>query len=234
MLIVDECSMVDIVLMYSLLRAVPDTMRIILVGDVDQLPSVGAGNVLRDIIESQVFPVVTLTKIFRQAASSRIITNAHRINHGEYPDLSNRAGTGFLLSKSCGLPDKAAELIVSLVKEPAVEVLQSPSFFHSSTHFRCKEERGGVSEPESVAAASNQPFWLLITGGILPQSCTVVGTLGTGLRSKVMQIKNNYDKEVFNGDIGTVEKIDMEERTLVIRFDDRSIDYDVTELDEIV
>ena len=79
--------MVDVMLMYSLLRAVPDTMRVILVGDVDQLPSVGAGNVLRDIIESAVFPVITLTKIFRQAASSRIITNAHKINHGEYPDL---------------------------------------------------------------------------------------------------------------------------------------------------
>ena len=83
-LIVDECSMVDVILMNALLRAVPDTMRLILVGDVDQLPSVGAGNVLRDIIESGVFPVITLAKIFRQAASSRIITNAHRINHGEY------------------------------------------------------------------------------------------------------------------------------------------------------
>ena len=87
--------MVDVILMYNLLRAVPDTMRLILVGDVDQLPSVGAGNVLRDIIASGVFPVVTLTKIFRQAASSRIITNAHRINKGEFPDLSNGRGTDF-------------------------------------------------------------------------------------------------------------------------------------------
>ena len=91
-LIIDECSMVDVILMNSLLRAVPDAMRLILVGDVDQLPSVGAGNVLRDVIASAAFPVVKLTKIFRQAASSRIITNAHRINHGEYPELSNGPG----------------------------------------------------------------------------------------------------------------------------------------------
>ena len=94
-LIVDEASMIDVVLMYSLLKAVPDSMRLILVGDVDQLPSVGAGNVLRDVIDSGAFPVVRLTRIFRQAASSRIITNAHRINHGEFPVLSNNRGTDF-------------------------------------------------------------------------------------------------------------------------------------------
>ena len=124
-LIVDECSMVDVILMYSLLRAVPDGMRLILVGDVDQLPSVGAGNVLRDIIASGVFPVVTLTKIFRQAASSRIITNAHRINRGEYPDLSNGRNTDFFF-QSMEDPEKAAGLIVELVRN------RLPGFYHTA------------------------------------------------------------------------------------------------------
>ncbi len=115
-LIVDECSMVDIVLMYSLLRAMPDGMRLILVGDVDQLPSVGAGNVLRDVIDSGAFPVVRLTRIFRQAASSRIITNAHRINKGEYPDLSNAHGTDFFF-QGVEEPEKAVVLITQLIKE---------------------------------------------------------------------------------------------------------------------
>ena len=118
-LIIDEASMIDVVLMYSLLRAVPDTMRLILVGDVDQLPSVGAGNVLRDIIDSGAFPVVRLTRIFRQAASSRIITNAHKINHGEFPVLTNNKGTDFFY-QSVEDPEAAAQLIIELVR-PAAE-----------------------------------------------------------------------------------------------------------------
>ena len=115
-LIVDECSMIDIMLMYALLRAMPDTMTLILVGDVDQLPSVGAGNVLRDVIESGVFPVVRLTKIFRQAASSRIITNAHRINRGLMPDISNGKNTDFFFIE-IEEPELAAQEIVTLVKD---------------------------------------------------------------------------------------------------------------------
>ena len=229
-LIVDECSMVDIVLMYSLLRAVPDTMRIILVGDVDQLPSVGAGNVLRDIIESQVFPVVTLIKIFRQAASSRIITNAHKINHGQYPDLSNGAGTDFFF-QSCEEPDKAAELIVNLVKSRLPKYYKVPP---SSIQVLTPMQRGVVG-----AANLNQLLQQAINPSVTDHWGNTTPELHRGGYTyrpgdKVMQIKNNYDKEVFNGDIGTVEKIDIDERTLIIRFDDRSIEYDVTELDEIV
>ena len=229
-LIVDECSMVDIVLMYSLLRAVPDTMRIILVGDVDQLPSVGAGNVLRDIIESQVFPVVTLIKIFRQAASSRIITNAHKINHGQYPDLSNGAGTDFFF-QSCEEPDKAAELIVNLVKSRLPKYYKVPP---SSIQVLTPMQRGVVG-----AANLNQLLQQAINPSVTDHWGNTTPELHRGGYTyrpgdKVMQIKNNYDKEVFNGDIGTVEKIDIDERTLIIRFDDRIIEYDVTELDEIV
>ena len=125
-LIVDECSMIDIMLMYNLLKAVPDSMTVILVGDIDQLPSVGAGNVLRDIIESQAFPVVRLTHIFRQAQASRIIMNAHRINAGKMPDISNgRNSDFFFIDVEKKEPDKekfadeASQTIVELVKTNA-------------------------------------------------------------------------------------------------------------------
>ncbi|MBQ4364102.1 MAG: AAA family ATPase, partial [Oscillospiraceae bacterium] len=114
-LIVDECSMIDIMLMYNLMKAVPDEMTVILVGDVDQLPSVGAGNVLNDIIRSGVVPVVKLTKIFRQAQTSRIITNAHLINHGKMPDISNPRGSDFFFIE-CEEPEKGVDEIINLVK----------------------------------------------------------------------------------------------------------------------
>jgi len=229
-LIVDECSMVDEMLMYSLLRAVPDSMRIILVGDVDQLPSVGAGNILRDIIDSGAVPVVRLTKIFRQAAASRIILNAHRINSGEFPDLSNGAGTDFFFQKA-EEPEKAAEIIVDLVKN------RLPKFYHvppQAIQVLTPMQRGAVG-----AANLNQ----LLQAAVNPPVKDFKGNPGPELHrggytfragDKVMQIKNNYDKEVFNGDIGTIEKIDPEDRTLTVRFDDRSIEYDATELDEMV
>lgn len=229
-LIVDECSMVDEMLMYSLLRAVPDSMRVILVGDVDQLPSVGAGNVLRDIIDSGAVPVVRLTKIFRQAAASRIILNAHRINGGEFPDLSNGAGTDFFFQKA-EEPEKAAEIIVDLVKN------RLPKFYHvppQAIQVLTPMQRGVVG-----AANLNQ----LLQAAVNPPVKDFKGNPGPELHrggytfragDKVMQIKNNYDKEVFNGDIGTIEKIDPEDRILTVRFDDRGIEYDATELDEMV
>ena len=229
-LVVDECSMVDEMLMYSLLRAVPDSMRVIFVGDVDQLPSVGAGNVLRDMIDSGVVPVVRLTKIFRQAAASRIILNAHRINSGEFPDLSNGAGTDFFFQKA-EEPEKAAEIIVDLVKN------RLPKFYHvppQAIQVLTPMQRGVVG-----AANLNQ----LLQAAVNPPVKDYKGNPGPELHrggytfragDKVMQIKNNYDKEVFNGDIGTIEKIDPEDRTLTVRFDDRGIEYDATELDEMV
>lgn len=230
LLIVDECSMVDIILMNSLLKAVPAGMRVILVGDVDQLPSVGAGNVLRDMITSGAFPVVRLTKIFRQAASSRIITNAHRINQGEYPDLSNGKDTDFFFMPSED-PEQAAQLIVSLVKD------RLPRFYHvapQSIQVLTPMQRGAVG-----AATLNQMLQAALNPAVTDRFGNATPELHRGgyafrPRDKVMQIRNNYDKEVFNGDIGVVESIQAEERTLAIRFDDRLVSYDVTELDEIV
>ena len=231
-LIIDECSMVDVILMYSLLRAVPDGMRAIFVGDVDQLPSVGAGNVLRDIISSGVFPVVRLTRIFRQAASSRIITNAHRINKGEMPDLSNSRGTDFFF-QAVEEPGKAAGLITSLVKD------RLPRYYHispSTIQVFTPMQRGVVGATnlnQLLQEAVNPPA----PPGNGPDNEQVGlrrGGVEYRIGDKVMQIRNNYDKEVFNGDIGVVKAVDMEERELSVLFDDRVVKYDVSELDEIV
>ena len=219
-LIVDECSMIDIMLMYALLRAMPDTMTLILVGDVDQLPSVGAGNVLRDLIESGVFPVVRLEKIFRQAASSRIITNAHRINRGLMPDISNGKNTDFFFIE-IEEPELAAQEIVTLVKDRLPRAYKTRDI-----QVLTPMQRGVVG-----AANLNQ----VLQQAVNPDSHGIRrGGVEYRLHDKVMQIRNNYDKEVFNGDIGTVISVNLEDRELVIRFDDREIAYDATELDEVV
>ena len=229
-LIVDECSMIDIMLMYNLLKAVPDSMTVILVGDIDQLPSVGAGNVLRDIIESQAFPVVRLTHIFRQAQASRIIMNAHRINAGKMPDISNgRNSDFFFIDVEKKEPDKekfadeASQTIVELVKTKLSTYYRTPA---SEIQVLTPMQRGvcGASNLNQVLQAAINPG-----GAGLKRGGYEFKTY-----DKVMQIRNNYDKEVFNGDIGVVEKADLEERELTVVFDRRSVKYDVTELDELV
>jgi len=221
-LIVDECSMIDIVLMNALLKAVPDSMRLVLVGDTDQLPSVGAGNVLRDVIESGAFPVVRLTRIFRQALESRIIMNAHRINAGQLPDISNGRDTDFFfLSRE--EPEQAVAEIVDLVKRklPARYGVSS-----SVIQVLTPMQRGAAGAPSLNLALQE-----------------ALNPAGEGLRrsgfvyrqgDRVMQVKNNYDKEVFNGDIGRIETVNPGERTLKVDFEGRLVEYDQTELDELV
>lgn len=221
-LIVDEASMIDIVLMNSLLKAMPLGMRLILVGDIDQLPSVGAGNVLRDLIDSNRFQVVRLTRIFRQAQSSRIIMNAHRINRGRNPEIKNAADSDFFFLEEDD-PEKAADVIVDLVTR------RLPCRYHvkpSSIQVLTPMQRGIVG-----AANLNQRLQ-----DVLNQNEACLRRSGTIFRiyDKVMQIKNNYEKEVFNGDIGRIMTVNMEDRELTVRFDDRDIIYDVTELDELV
>lgn len=220
-LIVDECSMIDLLLMYNLLKAVPDSMTLIMVGDVDQLPSVGAGNVLRDIIESAQFPVVRLTHIFRQARSSRIIMNAHRINAGQFPDVSNGWNTDFFFIEKED-PEETAKEIAALVRT------RLPRHYHvppGEIQVLTPMQRGvtGAANLNQMLQEAVNPGDLgLKRGGIMFKP-----------RDKVMQIRNNYDKEVFNGDIGIVKYVDLEERTLSVSFDGREIEYDVSELDEL-
>ena len=236
-LIVDECSMIDIMLMYNLLKAIPDTMTLILVGDIDQLPSVGAGNVLRDIIDSGCFPVVRLTRIFRQAQSSRIIMNAHRINAGKMPDISNGRTSDFFFMdvekqvQEKGLPiddsgvlaEETAATIVELVKQKLARYYKTPS---REIQVLTPMQRGVVGAAnlnQALQSAINPGAEGLRRGGYLFRT-----------HDKVMQIRNNYDKEVFNGDIGVIDHVDLEERNLTVCFDDRMVEYDITELDELV
>ena len=221
-LIVDECSMIDIMLMYNLLKAVPDTMTLIMVGDIDQLPSVGAGNVLRDVIESGAFPVIRLSKIFRQAQSSRIITNAHRINKGLMPDLSNGRDTDFFFIEKEN-PEDAADEIVNLVKTRLPQHYRIPS---SAIQVLAPMQRGVVGATnlnQMLQDALNPSGDGLKRGGFLFKT-----------HDKVMQIKNDYDKEVFNGDIGEISDVNLEDRELTVNFDNRSVVYDSSELDELV
>ena len=221
-LIVDECSMIDIILMNSLLKALPRNMRLVLVGDIDQLPSVGAGNVLRDIIDSGRFPVIRLTRIFRQAQQSRIITNAHRINKGEFPDISNGRNTDFFFINS-EEPEVAVQEIVALVSSKLPRYYGvKPSEVQVLTPMQ-RGVLGGTNLNQTLQAALNPEGEGLRRGGFIFR-----------LYDKVMQVKNNYDKEVFNGDIGRITAVDLQERTLQVMFDGRVIEYDVSELDELV
>ena len=221
-LIVDECSMIDLLLMHNLLKAVPDSMTLILVGDVDQLPSVGAGNVLRDLIDSECFPVVRLTKIFRQAQSSRIITNAHRINKGQMPDLSNGRESDFFFVEQEDA-DAAAGEIVDLIKT------------RLPAHFRVSPRDIQVLSPMQRGAVGAANLNQMIQEAVNPgETGFRRGGVSFRARDKVMQIRNNYEKEVFNGDIGIVESTDPEERELIVNFEGRSVTYDISELDELV
>ena len=220
-LIVDECSMIDIILMYNLMKAIPEHMRLVLVGDIDQLPSVGAGNVLRDIIDSEKIPVVRLTRIFRQALSSRIVMSAHAINQGRYPDTSNGKQTDFFFIKNED-PEQVATEIVNLVKHRLPKAYNQPL---SNIQVLTPMQR-------SVVGAAHLNMMLQQA---LNTSTLGISRGGTTYKQgdRVMQIRNNYDKNVFNGDIGTVEKVNMEDRTISVFFEDHLVEYETTELDEL-
>ena len=220
-LIVDECSMIDILLMNNLLKAVPVGMRLVFVGDIDQLPSVGAGNVLRDIIDSQRIPVVRLVRIFRQAQKSRIVMNAHTINQGRFPDTSNGRDTDFFFMREDD-PERAAETIVRLVKE------RLPRAYRESP------DRIQVLTPMQRGVVGAANLNLLLQQALNPSGPSL-NRGGDTFRQggRVMQQRNNYDKDVFNGDLGYIREVDTEERTLKVDFDGKWVEYDVTELDEL-
>ena len=220
-LIVDECSMIDILLMNNLLKAVPVGMRLVFVGDIDQLPSVGAGNVLRDIIDSQRIPVVRLVRIFRQAQKSRIVMNAHAINQGRFPDTSNGRDTDFFFMREDD-PERAAETIVRLVKE------RLPRAYRESP------DRIQVLTPMQRGVVGAANLNLLLQQALNPSGPSL-GRGGYTYRQgdRVMQQRNNYDKDVFNGDLGYIREVDTEERTLKVDFDGKWVEYDITELDEL-
>ena len=219
--IVDESSMIDTFLMNALLRALKTGTRVILIGDIDQLPSVGAGNVLRDVIDSQRIPVVRLVRIFRQAQKSRIVMNAHTINQGRFPDTSNGRDTDFFFMREDD-PERAAETIVRLVKE------RLPRAYRESP------DRIQVLTPMQRGVVGAANLNLLLQQALNPSGPSL-GRGGYTYRQgdRVMQLCNNYAKEVFNGDLGYIREVDTEERTLKVDFDGKWIEYDITELDEL-
>src|SRR6267378_3512065 len=225
LLVVDETSMVDVLLMQALMRAVPDHAALLIVGDIDQLPSVGPGQVLADVIASGAVPVVRLTEVFRQAAHSRIITSAHQINRGSIPDLSRPEGDSDFYFVPADDPETAVPRIVELVKT------RIPRRFGldpvRDIQILCPMNRGGVG-----ARSLN----IELQAALNPAGESKVERFGWTFApgDKVMQIENDYDKEIYNGDIGYVDDVEPEEGKLIATFDGRSVTYGFGELDALV
>ncbi len=256
--IVDETSMVDLVLMNRLMQAIRPSTTVILIGDTDQLPSVGAGNVLRELIDSHKIPVIQLTEIFRQAQESMIVTNAHRINKGDFPELTGDTDRNFFFIEEED-PDAITELICSLIADR----LPQHYDYHpiDDIQLLCPMRRGmlgtesfnkrlqEVLNPEYVVSPVSHPLEKSRFGGIGDRSSHLHGqgprrgevtspisrTAG-GFRvgDKVMQIRNNYDYDVFNGDIGRVVNIAHIDKKVYIQFPDKQVAYDTADLGELV
>jgi exodeoxyribonuclease V alpha subunit len=225
MVVVDEASMIDLVLFYNLLKAIRPDTHLLLVGDVDQLPSVGAGNVLHDVIHGDVGPVTRLDVIFRQAETSQIIRNAHRINHGESPDTSNVSDDFFVFVEED--PEKAAELLVNVVEN------RIPRKFGFDP----------LEDIQVLAPMYRGPVGVIALNDVLQERLNgnpsgrkaerrLAGRLFR-IGDRVIQTRNNYEKDVFNGDIGRVYSFDMTNQIMTVRVDERLIKYDWSEADEL-
>ena len=224
LIIIDEASMIDTFLMYNLLKAIPDHARVIFVGDVNQLPSVGPGNVLKDMIASHCVPVTTLNEIYRQAAGSRIITNAHRINSGIFPDISN-ANTSDFFFVDVETPEEVMNNILSLVALRLPTKYKLNPFDDIQVLAPMRRGTIGIDNlnfalQEKLNPSKEQP--LLWSGRrFLPGD-------------KVMQIRNDYEREVFNGDIGRIKNINTVDQELIVTIDDKDILYTFADLDDLV
>jgi exodeoxyribonuclease V alpha subunit len=225
LLIADECSMIDVPLANQLLAAIPSAAAILFVGDVDQLPSVGPGQFLADLIASGAVPVVHLTEVFRQAAHSRIVRSAHEINHGMFPTLATKGEESDFYLVPAEDPETLAQTIVDLVKT------RLPRKFGldpvRDIQVLCPMNRGITG-----ARGLNQ----LLQDALNPPTAASVDRFGFrfSVHDKVMQTVNNYDRDVYNGDVGYVTEVDLEEQELAVSFDGRTVTYAFGELDELV
>jgi len=224
LLVVDECSMVDVPLMRSLLQALPDQAALLLVGDVDQLPSVGPGQVLADVIASGALPVIRLTEVFRQAAASRIITNAHRINQGQMPELTAPEGSDFFFVPADEPEDAARKLLAVVSSRVPARFGLDPV---RDVQVLCPMNRGSLG-----ARTLN----IELQRALNPPGAVRVERFGWTFcpGDKVMQVTNDYDRDVFNGDLGLITGIDTEEGALTVSFEGRAVEYGFGELDELV
>ena len=225
LLVMDEVSMVDVVLMNALLKAVPERTALLIVGDVDQLPSVGPGQILSDMIISGAVPVVRLTEVFRQAAKSRIIINAHRINEGLIPSLEKPEGESDFYFVQADEPEIAVPRILDLVKNRIPQKFGLDPI--RDIQVLCPMNRGGVGARSLNIALQSE---------LNPAGERKVERFGWTFApgDKVMQIENDYDKEVYNGDIGYVDDVDSIDGELTASFDGREVIYGFGELDTLV
>lgn len=230
-LVLDEFSMVDIRLMDSLLKALDEKMRVLFVGDCDQLPAVGPGNVLKDIIASGRIPLVKLNKVFRQKEQSKIIINAHRINQGLFPEIDNQGDFVFMQRQE---PSEIADLVVDLVAE------RLPGYIESRFGLENAFDTIQVLTPMRKSETGVDNLNKLLQNRLNPEGNKNEIRLGYRLfreNDKVMQIRNNYQKDIYNGDIGKITQIDPEDKTLEIQFvdenGDRFLKYEEDELDEL-
>ncbi|WP_158744911.1 ATP-dependent RecD-like DNA helicase [Acidisphaera sp. L21] len=223
LLVVDEASMVDVLLMRSLLGAVPEAAAVLIVGDVDQLPSVGPGQMLSDIIGSERIHIVRLTEVFRQAATSRVIVNAHRINRGQMPELSAVEGSDFYFVEAAD-PEEAARKVVTVVRDRIPQRFGLDPI--RDIQVLCPMNRG---------AAGARSLNVTLQAALNPPSDVRVERFGStyGAGDKVMQVVNDYDRETFNGDLGIVTKVDPEDSEVIVNFDGRDVSYGFGELDEL-
>lgn len=222
-IVIDEASMIDTLLMHSLLKAIPKTARVIFVGDIHQLPSVGPGNVLLDMIRSLQIPVSTLTEIFRQAQGSDIIVNAHKINQGQFPNIQNEKDSDFFFVEA-----ENAEMALQQIVKLVAQKLPSKFGFHALNEIQ-------VLSPMKRGVIGTENLNITLQEHLNPQSDFIFKAGRKFAKAdKVMQIRNNYQKEVFNGDVGYILDIDHEEQEIIVSFDDRKIHYEFSEMDELI
>jgi exodeoxyribonuclease V alpha subunit len=222
-LILDEVSMIDLSLMYHFARAVPDASCLVLVGDVDQLPSVGPGNVLRDLIESGTIPYCRLDTIFRQEAGGWIVQNAHRVNHGQPLEIPPGEDSDFFFIET-DEPDLVIQRVVSLVTSRIPQRFRYDPMADVQVLTPMRRNQLGAENLNAILQEALNP-----TGAEIPR-------FGRKYRAgdRVMQIRNNYDKDVFNGDIGRIRDVNVEEQRITVDYDGRRVPYEVADLDELV
>jgi exodeoxyribonuclease V alpha subunit len=235
-LVIDELSMVDVSLFHSLIKALAPRTRLLLIGDVDQLPSVGAGKVLADILDSKVLPTVRLTQVFRQAATSMIVRNAHRVNSGEVPELGWKEGSDFVFTAFAPV-DQSDEAKKEAQLRVEAEVLRVAKNIYKRGFDPIRDVQvlapmrrgilGSISLNKKLQALLNPH----------PEAKLELGSdddkVVYGVGDKVMQLRNNYEKEIFNGDIGFVTGVDTSSRTLTVEFDGRPVTFKSNDLDEL-
>ncbi len=223
MVIIDEASMVDNILMYHLAKAVPPKAKLVLVGDVDQLPSVGAGDVLRDIIDSGYPCVVRLKEIFRQAKESQIIVNAHLINQGLLPQITNSGRSDFYF-----IQEEEPETILEQIKSLYAERLPRKFDFNPLEDIQVLTPMN-----RGILGTTNLNHELQQLVNPKGEEVSRAGRIFR-VNDKIMQIVNNYDKEVYNGDLGQIIRISLENQEAIVKFDASEISYDFSELDELM